>query len=243
MNKSALLAATASALLLTTTAADALHPADPLVATEPGSAASGFGADMTGATVYAGPTFSIWNPARAGIGYAFGGLVNRFSDDGAAPWSVLTVGAQIVAANHSGVHQVAFGIATEAGADYGSFSMVTGIEATAVNREPENPSRKISMWATFKNRSDSEYSLLPADPANMDAQALRIESQPGTGFERGIVFATISLHASRKLGRPVAVDFGEMDEATVETVDLMRFPDGCSLVYLGHGMLSTRCDR
>ena len=201
------------------------------------------GADMTGATVYSGPVISTSTPAGTDIGYGFAGVVERFSDRGAKPWSVLTVGAQINATNHWGVNQVAFGIATEAGADFGSFSAVTGIEATAANREANNPWRKISMWATFKNRPDTEYSMPPVDPANMNAQALRIESQPGTGFERGIVFAPISVHASRNLARPVAIDFAEMDESAVEGIDVMRFPDGCAVVYMGHGMLRTRCDK
>jgi hypothetical protein len=200
------------------------------------------GADMSAATVYAGPVLSAWDPAGKDIGYAFAGKVERFSDKGARPWSVLTVGAQINAVNHSGINQVAFGIATEAWADFGSFSMLTGIEATAINREPDNPWRKISMWSTFKNRPDTEYFMPPVDPANMDAQALRIESQPGTGFERGIVFAHISLHPSRNLVRPVAIDFAEIEEATMEGIDVMRFPDGCSVVYLGRGKLVTRCE-
>jgi hypothetical protein len=169
--------------------------------------------------------------------------VDRFTDSGAKPGSVLTVGAQIVATNHVGVHQIVFGIATEAGADFGSHSAITGIEATAVNRERNNRARKISMWSTFKNRPDTEYSLPPVDPANMNTQALRIESQPGTGFERGIVFANVSLYASRTLARPVAIDFAEMDQAALESIDVMRFPDGCSVVYLGHGILGTRCDK
>ena len=102
--------------------------------------------------------------------------------------------------------------------------MLTGIEATAINREPDNPWRKISMWSTFKNRPDTEYFSPPPDPANMNAQALRIESQPGTGFERGIVFAQISLHVSRNVARPVAIDFEEIDEAAVEGIDVMCFP-------------------
>jgi len=200
------------------------------------------GADMTKAIVHAGPVISAWDPANSDIGYGFVGVVDRFSDSGAKAWSVLTVGAQIVATNHTGVHQVVFGIATEANADFGSFSALTGIEATAANREPNNPWRKISLWATFKNRPDTEYWLPPVDPANMNSQALRVESQPGTGFERGIVFAPTSLHPSRVAARPAAIDFKEMDEAAVEGIDIIRFPDGCSVVYLGHGLLGTRCD-
>jgi len=225
------LTAIAFALMLTTTAAQAANDS------------VGLRADMTGADVNAGPVLSTWNPAGANAGYGFAALVDRFTDSGAQPWTALTVGAEIVATNHSGVNQVAFGIATEAWADFGSFSMLTGLEATAINREPNNPERKISLWSTFKNRPDTEYNLPPVDPANMNSQALRIQSQPGTGFERGIVYAQLSMHASRNLVRPVAIDFSEMDEAAVEAVDLIRFPDGCSLVYLGHGMLSTRCDK
>jgi hypothetical protein len=205
--------------------------------------ATDLGADMTNASVHNGAVLSTWNPVGTNIGYAFAGQVERLPNRSIKPWTVLTVGAQINAVNRAGVNQVAFGIATEAGADFGSFSMLTGIEATAVNREPDNPLRKISMWSTFKNRSDGEYFSPPTDPANMDSQALRVESQIGTGFERGIVFAQISLHASRILGRPVAIDFAEMDEAAVEGVDVMRFPDGCSVVYLGRGQLGTRCEK
>jgi hypothetical protein len=229
MNKK--LTAIAFALTLATTAVEA--------ATDVG----GLGADMTGADINAGAVFSTWNPSGAGIGYGFAALLDRFSDGGAQPWTTYTVGAEIVASNHSGVNQVAFGIATEAWADFGSFSMLTGLEATTINREPNNPWRKISLWSTFKNRPDTEYNSPPVDPANMDSQALRIESQPGTGFERGIVYAKLSLHASRNVARPAAIDLSEMDEAAVEGVDLIRFPDGCAVIYLGHGVLGTRCDK
>jgi len=87
--------------------------------------------------------------------------------------------------------------------------MLTGIEATTINREPDNPWRKVSMCSTFKNRPDTDYFSPLPDPANMGSQALRIESQPGTGFERGIVFAPIALHRSRTLERPVAIDFSK----------------------------------
>jgi hypothetical protein len=204
---------------------------------------AGLGADMTGADINAGAVLSTWNPSGPAVGYGFAALVDRYTDSGAQPWTAYTVGAEIVASNHSGVNQVAFGIATEAWADFGSYSMLTGLEATAINREPNNPWRKVSLWATFKNRPDTEYNSPPVDSANMNSQALRIESQPGTGFERGVVYAQASLHGSRNVARPVAIDFSEMDEAAVEGVDLIRFPDGCSLIYLGHGQLGTRCDK
>jgi hypothetical protein len=189
-----------------------------------------------------GPVLNFWNPTQTGIAYLFAGQLERSDDAGALPFTVLTVGAQINAVNRAGVHQGAFGIATEAWAEPGSFSMLTGIEATVVNLEPDNPWRKISFWSTFKNRPDTENFTVPTDPMNMGTQALRIESQQGTGYERGVVFAPISLHKSRNLVRPVAIDFAEVPLADLQAVDIMRFPDGCALVYLGQGRLGTRCD-
>src|SRR5206468_8183871 len=148
-------------------------------------------------TMLTGPMIADWKPVRREAAYLFAGQVDRATAAGAPDWTVLTVGAQINAVNRRGVHQVVFGVATEAWAEQGSFSMLTGLEATTINREPDNPWRKISMWSTFKNRPDSEYFSPLSDPANMGSQALRIESQPGTGFERGVVFAPAALHPSR----------------------------------------------
>jgi hypothetical protein len=211
-----------------------------LIAASPAFAAD-FGEDRTNAEFHAGPIVSTWSPTGRRIGYLFAGIVDRTSDAGAPPWTVLTVGAQINAVNRSGVNQIAFGIATEALAERGSFSMLTGIEASAINREPDNPWRKIGVWSTFKNRPDTDYFAAPADPANMGSQALRIESQPGTGFERGIVFAPTSLHSSRTFARPVALDLSEMSAADLATVDIIRFPDGCVLRYGGRGQLIRAC--
>jgi len=119
--------------------------------------------------------------------------------------------------------------------------MLTGIEATAINMEPENPWRKIAFWSTYKTRPDTAYDEVPADPANMNAQALRIESQPGTGFERGIVLARHSLHASRVESRPILVDLREVTAENLADWDLVAFPDGCRLRYAGRGRLSTVC--
>ena len=134
-----------------------------------------------------------------------------------------------------------FGIATEAWAHPGSHSMLTGIEATTINMEPDNPWRKISFWSTFKTRPDFAYDEIPADPANLNAQALRIESQPGTGFERGITLGKHSLHASRNEPRPILIDLREVSAEALETWDLFAFPDGCRLRYGGEGRLSAAC--
>ena len=130
---------------------------------------------------------------------------------------------------------------TEAWALPGSHSMLTGLEATTINMEPDNPWRKIALWSTFKTRPDTYYDDVPADPANLNAQALRIESQPGTGFERGIVLSKYSLHASRKEPRPILVDLREVPVESILSWDLIAFPDGCRLRYRGGGRLATSC--
>ncbi|HEY4138636.1 MAG TPA: hypothetical protein VGN65_09300 [Casimicrobiaceae bacterium] len=109
--------------------------------------------------------------------------------------------------------------------------MLTGLEATTINREPDNPWRKISLWSTFKNRPDTEYASPPLDPANMGSQALRIESQPGTGFERGIVIAPTSLHWSRTLDRPAAIDLSEIGDEDIGSIDIIRIRKDLSLRY------------
>ena len=190
-----------------------------------------------------GSFYSFWNPTGQDIGYGFAGFVMRQPNSDVADMSTFTVGAQIGAGNAAGANQGVWGIATEAWAFPGSVSPLFGIEATTINMEPTNMLPKASFYATFKNRPDTRLEYPPVDAMNANSQALRIEAQPGTGYERGIVFGPISMHASTKLARPIAVDFSEMDEAAVEGIDVMRFPDGCSLVYLGHGVLSTRCDK
>ena len=151
--------------------------------------------------------------------------------------------AQINAANAAGVHQGVWGVATEAWAYPGSRSPLVGVEATTINMESSNSKPKIAFYATFKNRPDTGLPAAPAEAMNIDSQALRIEAQSGTGFERGIVFANTSVYVSKTGTRGVAIDFSEMDEAAVKGIDVMRFPDGCSVVYLGRGVLATRCEK
>src|SRR5205814_2751700 len=182
-------------------------------------------------TMLTGPMIVDWKPVRREAAYLFAGQVDRTTAAGAPNWTVLTVGAQINAVNRRGVNQVVFGLATEAWAEQGSFSMLTGLEATTINREPDNPWRKISLWSTFKNRPDTEYASPPLDPANMGSQALRIESQPGTGFERGIVFAPTALHGSRVLERPMAIDLSEISDEEIGSVDIIRIRKDVSVRY------------
>jgi len=182
-------------------------------------------------TMLTGPMIADWKPVRREAAYLFAGQVDRATAAGAPDWTVLTVGAQINAVNRRGVHQVVFGVATEAWAEQGSFSMLTGLEATTINREPDNPWRKISLWSTFKNRPDTEYFSPPSDPANMGSQALRIESQPGTGFERGIVFAPTALHRSRVLELPAAIDLSEISDEQIGGIEIIRIRKDVSVRY------------
>jgi hypothetical protein len=191
-----------------------------------------FGADLGhNPMMLTGPIINGWNATGRDAAYLFAGFVERTSANGARDWTVLTVGAQFNAVNRSGVHQVVFGLATEAWAEQGSFSMLTGLEATTINREPDNPWRKISLWSTFKNRPDTEYASPPVDPANMGSQALRIESQPGTGFERGVVFARTALHPSRILEFPAAFDLSEISDEQIGSIDIIRIRKDVSVRY------------
>jgi len=188
----------------------------------------------------AAPTLTSWTHQGGGIAYLFAGTVS-LDTPLSRPHTELAVGAQLNAYANPGSHQIVFGIATEAWSLPGSLSMVTGLEATAINMEPENPFRKIALWATYKTRPDIKYDEVPADPANMNAQALRIESQPGTGFERGVVLSQHSLHASRAEPRPILLDLREVPATSLDTWDLIAFPDGCRLRYAGRGRMSTVC--
>lgn len=188
-----------------------------------------------------GPTVSEWTKTQGGgIGYLFAGIV-ELDTPNAPPFTELAVGAQLNAYALTGSHQIVFGIATEAWALPGSLSMLTGLEATAINMEPANPWQKISLFATYKTRPDTEYANVPDDPTNMNSQALRIESQPGTGFERGVVLAKYSLHASRREIRPVLLDLREVPASDIADWDLIAFPDGCRLRYAGNGTFTTAC--
>jgi hypothetical protein len=183
------------------------------------------------AAMYQGPYLSLWSPTTRDTSYLYAGWLQRSSDDGAPDHTVLSVGAQFGVANAAGVHQIAFGVAAEAWSMPGSLSMLTGIEASTINLEPNNAYRKISLWSTFKNRSDAEYWTPPAQSMNVDSQALRIESQPGTGFERGIVFGKYSLFPSPRLARPAVIDLTEIPDAQIGNIDLIRIREGVSLRY------------
>jgi hypothetical protein len=197
-------------------------------------------ATPTGTEVRSTPTLAQWTHPGGGIAYLFAGTVTLDTPN-SPPHTELAVGAQLNAYAAPGSSQIVFGIATEAWSLPGSQSMLTGLEATTINMEVDNPWRKISLWSTYKTRPDTAYYEVPDDPANMNAQALRIESQPGTGFERGIVLARYSLHGSRNEPRPILIDLREVPSESLASWDLVAFPDGCRLRYAGGGRLTTIC--
>ncbi len=97
-----------------------------------------------------------------------------------------TIGAQLSARNGPGVDQWAFGAAVEARALPGSRSVLVGMEATIVNEEPRNLRAKVANNAVMKNRPDGGAD--PGAPMNANSIAYWVTAQPGTGFERGLVF-------------------------------------------------------
>ena len=94
----------------------------------------------TGTEVKAAPTLTSWTHEGGGIAYLFAGTI-ALDTPRSAPHTELAVGAQLNAYAGPGSHQIVFGIATEAWSLPGSLSMLTGLEATTINMEPENPWR------------------------------------------------------------------------------------------------------
>ena len=195
----------------------------------------------SGTDFRSGPIISQWTHRGGGIAYLFAGNVT-LDASASPPHTEIAVGAQLNAVGAANTHQILFGTATEAWALPGSLSQLTGLEASTINMEPANAWQKVGLWTTYKTRPDASYADAPLDAGNMNSQALRVESQPGTGFERGIVLGRHSLHASRLEKRPILLDLRELDEVDAESWDLVRFPDGCALRYAGHGQLRTVCE-
>ena len=164
--------------------------------------------------------------------------ITRHHNDG-PPDTTVTIAAQFNARNAAYINQIVFGVATEAWAWPLSHSRLVGIEASTINLEPSNEMRKIAYWATFKNRMDIFWRYTEGNPANVDSQALRIESEGGTGFERGIVFAPDSLFPSSKERTPVVIDYKEVPLEKLKTWALTRYPDGWCDYYIGRGQIIT----
>jgi hypothetical protein len=172
------------------------------------------------------PYVTIWSPDQPGIAYGFAGAVTRVAGS-AAPDTDFTVAAQLTAKNGPGVDQWAFGAAVEAWAMPGSRSVLVGIEATVINEEPKNFRAKVANNAVMKNRADGGAD--PGAPMNANSIAYWVTAQPGTGFERGLVFDRGSL--VKASGRPAAIDLSDIPDDAIGEVDLIRIRSDVSLRY------------
>jgi hypothetical protein len=169
---------------------------------------------------------SVWNSAAPGIAYGVAAGVTR-TGGSAEPLRDFTVAAQLSAQNGPGVEQWAFGAATEAWALPGSRSILVGLESAVINEEPDNTYPKVANNAVMKNRADS--GIDPGAPMNANSIAYWITAQPGTGFERGLVFHTESLRATT--GRPVAIDLSDLPDSEIGQIDLIRIRKDVALRY------------
>lgn len=172
------------------------------------------------------PYYSIWAAQDPGVAYGFAADVWRVSGSD-SPLMDFTVGAQLTAQNGPGVHQWAFGVASEAWAMPGSRSILVGVESAVINEEPTNTYPKIANNAVMKNRVDG--GIDPGDPMNANSVAYWISAQPGTGFERGLVFDRDSLLAVN--ARPVAIDLSDIPDDRIGDIDLIRIRKDVSLRY------------
>ena len=170
--------------------------------------------------------YSIWKPTAPGISYGVATELTR-TGGSAEPLRDFTVAAQLTARNGPGIEQWAFGAATEAWALPGSRSILVGLESAVINEEPGNLYAKIAYNAVIKNRAD--VGVDPGAPLNANSIAYWITAQPGTGFERGLVFHTQSLRAVG--ARPVAIDLSDLTDSEIGQIDLIRIRKDVALRY------------
>src|SRR5207237_4846232 len=111
---------------------------------------------------------SIWEPSAPGYAFTFATALTRTAGS-VEPLQDFTVAAQLVARNGPGVHQWAFGAATEAWAMQGSRSILVGLESAVINEEPGNVYPKIANNAVMKNRADGARD--PGAPMNANSIA------------------------------------------------------------------------
>jgi len=137
------------------------------------------------------------------------------------------VAAQLTAKNGAGVDQWAFGVAAEAWALPGSRSILVGLEAAVINEESANVYPKIAINAVMKNRADGGVD--PGAPLNANSVAVWVSAQPGTGFERGLVFDRDAL--AMPDGRPAAIDLSDVPDDEIGKIDLIRIRKDVSLRY------------
>lgn len=77
----------------------------------------------------------------------------------------------------------------------------------------------------MKNRADGAPD--PGAPYHLSSIAYWITAQPGTGFERGLVFDRNALIATG--GRPVAIDLSDIPDDTIGEIDPVRIRKDVSL--------------
>jgi len=169
---------------------------------------------------------TTWSPILPGNAFSFFTEVTR-TGGSVQPLQDFTVAAQLVAKNGPGIHQWAFGAATEAIALPGSRSVLVGVENTVANEEPTNVFPKIANNAVFKNRMDG--GIDPGQPMNVNSIAYWITAQPGTGFERGLVFDRSALVSTTD--RPVAIDLSDIPDDQIGSIDLIRIRKNVALRY------------
>jgi len=172
------------------------------------------------------PYYAIWEAQSPGFAYGFAADVLR-SSGSQSPLQDFTVAGQFTAQNGPGVHQWAFGLASEAWAFPGSRSILVGSETTVINEEPTNTYPKIANNAVMKNRRDGAPD--PGNPMNINSVAYWISAQPGTGFERGLVFDRDSLVATT--GRAAAIDLSDIPDDRIGEIDLIRIRKDVTLRY------------
>jgi len=169
---------------------------------------------------------TVWTPTLPGNAYGFFTETTRIASS-PLPLHDFTVAAQLVAKNGPGVHQWAFGVASEAWAQPGSRSILVGLESAVINEEPTNTYPKIANNAVMKNRADGAPN--PGAPLNANSIAYWITAQPGTGFERGLVFDSSSIVST--VCRPVAIDLSDLPDDVIGNIDLIRIRKDVALRY------------
>jgi len=149
------------------------------------------------------------------------------SGGSAAPLADYTVGALFSVRHGAGVSQWAFGVASEAWAMPGSRSPLIALETAVVNEDPGNLMAKIASNAVMKNRADG--AAPNSVPMNANSIAYWVSAQPGTGFERGLVFGRNALLAVGK--RPAAIDLSDLPDEAIGQIDLIRIRRDVALRY------------
>lgn len=129
-----------------------------------------------------------------------------------------TVGGFFTGQGATGTSQLVWGIVTQAIAQPGSTSGVTGAEHGAANMTNNNTNVKTGVYVVFKDRPDGQAGTTQAlgpDQFNAVTRGIWIESQPRSttgekcGWRRGIYFGEYSLDLDY-LGTAIGIDFGDV---------------------------------